>query len=177
MGLSLISFNPEDPSFNISRNPDFPEKAHNFIGTLGAYVSDLFLQLLGFASFLVPVMLGIYAFYWLTSRKVKSFGARAIGFILMTITLATALSVPSVMPFFRGEIPPGGVIGRLLADKLDETVSTAGSIVVLASSLLVSLFLATTFSFSWAIEKFGPSPRVLRPSKGSLLRLAGRAAR
>jgi len=63
VGLSLISFNPEDPSFNISRNPDFPEKVHNFIGTLGAYVSDLFLQMLGFASFLVPVMLGIYAFY------------------------------------------------------------------------------------------------------------------
>ena len=156
VGLSLISFNPEDPSFNISRNPDFPEKVHNFIGTLGAYVSDLFLQMLGFASFLVPVMLGIYAFYWLTSRKVKSFGARATGFILMTLTLATALSVLSVMPFFRGEIPPGGVIGRLLADKLDETVSTAGSIVVLASSLLVSLFLATTFSFSWVIAKFGP---------------------
>src|SRR5262245_45763475 len=76
VGLSLISFNPDDPSFNISRNPSFPDKAHNFIGTFGAYVSDLFLQVLGFASFLVPVMLGIYAFYWLTSRKVESFGAR-----------------------------------------------------------------------------------------------------
>ena len=32
VGLSLISFNPEDPSFNISRNPEFPDKAHNFIG-------------------------------------------------------------------------------------------------------------------------------------------------
>ena len=149
VGLSLISFNPDDPSFTISRNPEFPDKAHNFIGTLGAYVSDLFLQLLGFASFLVPVVLGIYAFYWLTSRKVDSIGARATGYILMTFTIAAALSVPSVMPFFRGEIPPGGVIGRLLADKLDETVSTIGSILLLASSLLISLFLATTFSFSF----------------------------
>jgi hypothetical protein len=29
-----------------------------------------------------------------------------------------------MMPLFRGEIPAGGLIGRLLADKLDETVST-----------------------------------------------------
>ena len=156
VGLSLISFNPDDPSFNISRNPEFPGKAHNFIGTFGAYVSDLFLQLLGFASFLVPIILGIYAFYWLTSRKVESFGARAVGFFLMTLTIATVLSVPSIMPLFRGEIPPGGVMGRLIADKLDESVSTAGSIIILASSFFVSLFLATTFSFSWTIAKFGP---------------------
>jgi S-DNA-T family DNA segregation ATPase FtsK/SpoIIIE len=80
VGLSLVSFSPQDPSFNISRNPDFPEKAHNFIGTLGAYVSDLCLQVLGFASFVLPVALGIYAFYWLTSRKVNAPLIRATGF-------------------------------------------------------------------------------------------------
>jgi len=156
IGLSLVSFNPEDPSFNISRNPDFPEKAHNFIGTMGSYVSDLFLQLLGFASFLLPIVLGIYAFCWLTSRKVEAFGARTAGFILMILTLATAFSVISFIPTFRGDIPAGGVVGLLLADKLDETVSTTGSIIILASTFLVSLFLTTTFSFSWAIAKFGP---------------------
>jgi S-DNA-T family DNA segregation ATPase FtsK/SpoIIIE len=156
VGLSLVSFNPQDPSFNISRNPDFPEKAHNFIGTLGAYVSDLCLQILGFASFVLPVVLGIYAFYWLTSRKVNAPLIRTTGFILLTLTLATALSVQPLVPLFRGEIPAGGMIGRLLADKLDETVNTGGTIVVLLSSLLISLFLATTFSFSWAIATFGP---------------------
>src|SRR5688572_11759203 len=98
VGLSLVSFHPQDPSFNISRSPDFPERAHNFIGTVGAYVADVFLQLLGFASFLVPIFLGIYAFHWLTSRKVEAFGVRTAGFALMTATLAAALSVSSVMP-------------------------------------------------------------------------------
>jgi S-DNA-T family DNA segregation ATPase FtsK/SpoIIIE len=156
VGLSLISFNPDDPSFNISRNPELPGKAQNFIGTFGSYIADVFLQLLGFASFLLPVFLGIYAFHWLTSRKVEAFAARAIGITLMILTLATVLSVISFVPTFRGEIPAGGAVGRVLADKLDETVSTAGSIIILASSLLISLFLTTTFSFSWAIAKFGP---------------------
>ena len=156
IALSLVSFSPDDPSFNISRNPDFPQRANNFIGTLGSYVSDLFLQLLGFASFLVPIILGIYAFCWLTSRKVEAFGARTAGFILMVLTLATGLSVISFIPTFRGDIPAGGVVGLLLADKLDETVSTTGSIIVLVVSFLMSLFLTTTFSFSWAIAKLGP---------------------
>jgi S-DNA-T family DNA segregation ATPase FtsK/SpoIIIE len=156
VGLSLISFNPSDPSFNISRNPDFPEKAHNFIGTIGAYVADIFLQLLGFASFLIPVFLGIYAFHWLTSRKVEAFGIRAVGFFLLMFTLASALSAANFLPLFRGEIPPGGVIGRLLADKLQEMLNTPGSIIVLVSLFLISLFLATTFSFTWAIETLGP---------------------
>src|SRR6185436_4720810 len=37
IGLSLISFNPDDPSLNISRNPAFAGKPANFIGTLGAF--------------------------------------------------------------------------------------------------------------------------------------------
>jgi S-DNA-T family DNA segregation ATPase FtsK/SpoIIIE len=156
IGLSLISFNPDDPSFNISRNPDFPEKAKNFIGTLGSYVADIFLQLLGFSSFLLPVFLGVYAFHWLTSRKVEAIVARMIGMLLMILTLATVFSVVSIIPSVRGSIPAGGVVGRILADKLDETVSTTGSIVILVASLLVSLFLTTTFSFSWAIAKFQP---------------------
>jgi DNA segregation ATPase FtsK/SpoIIIE, S-DNA-T family len=156
VGLSLVSFSPEDPSFNISRNPAFSQKPHNFIGTLGAYIADAFLQLLGFASFLLPVIIGIYAFHWLTSRKVQAFGFRMAGFFLMMLTIAAALSVFSIVPTFRGEIPAGGVIGRLLADKLDETVNTGGTIIILASSFLVSLFLATTFSFSWTMQKVGP---------------------
>jgi S-DNA-T family DNA segregation ATPase FtsK/SpoIIIE len=156
VGLSLISFNPADPSFNISRNPEFPQKAHNFIGTIGAYAADIVLQLFGLASFLLPVILGIYAFCWLTSRKVEAFVTRTIGLTLMVLTVATTLSVSSLIPLFHGEIPAGGMIGRLLADKLDETLNTPGSLVVLASSFLISLFLATTFSFSWAYQKLGP---------------------
>jgi S-DNA-T family DNA segregation ATPase FtsK/SpoIIIE len=162
VGLSLISFNPTDPSFNISRNPDFPGKAHNFIGTVGAYIADIFLQLLGFASFLIPVFLGIYAFHWLTSRKVEAFGVRATGFFLLMFTLASALSAFSFVPLFRGEIPPGGVIGRLLADKLQEMLNKPGSMIVLASLFLISLFLATTFSFTWAIETLGPRISFIR---------------
>ena len=156
VGLSLISFNPDDPSLNISRNPTFAGKPSNFIGAFGAYVADSFLQMLGFASFLLPIFLGIYAFHWLASRKVEAFGSRAAGMLLLTLTFATALSAAPWLLMFRGHIPPGGLIGRLLADKLDEMVNPTGSLVILLASFFISLFLATTFSFTWAMEKLRP---------------------
>src|ERR1051326_1167498 len=79
VGLSLISFNPDDPSFNISRNPQFAGKPANFIGVAGAYVADGFFQALGYSSFLLPIFLGIYAFHWLASRPVRSLGIRLTG--------------------------------------------------------------------------------------------------
>jgi S-DNA-T family DNA segregation ATPase FtsK/SpoIIIE len=154
--LSLISFNPDDPSFSISRNPSITAKPANFIGTLGAYIADVFLQLLGFSSFLLPTFLGFYAFHWLTSRKVEAFGSRASGMVLMTLTVAASFSALPWMPMFRSHIPAGGFLGRILADKLDELLNPAGTAVVLLTSFFVSLFLSTTFSFTWALEKLRP---------------------
>jgi len=134
----------------------FAGKPANFIGAFGAYVADGFLQMLGYASFLLPIFLGIYAFHWLASRKVEAFASRAAGMLLMTLTLATALSAAPWPLMFRGHIPGGGLIGRVLADKLDEMVNPAGSLVILLASLLISLFLATTFSFTWALAKLRP---------------------
>src|SRR5689334_25435843 len=67
VGLSLISFNVNDPSFNISRNPHLAGKPANFVGVIGAYTADALLQGFGYTSFLFPVFVGVYAFYWLAS--------------------------------------------------------------------------------------------------------------
>src|SRR5437870_11582360 len=41
LALSLVSFNPDDPSFNISRNPQFETKATNFAGVVGSHLAIL----------------------------------------------------------------------------------------------------------------------------------------
>src|SRR3972149_11790593 len=86
-GLSLVSFNPDDPSFNISRNPRFDPRPANFAGPLGSYLADISFQVLGFSSFFVPVFFGVYAFYWLASRPVPRFWTRLSGMVLMMFTV------------------------------------------------------------------------------------------
>src|SRR5687767_6200262 len=83
LGLSLISFNPDDPSFNISKNPNFDPRPANFVGVFGSYLADIFFQALGWSSFLIPIFLGVYAFYWLASWPVTSFGVRTAGMTLL----------------------------------------------------------------------------------------------
>ena len=50
IGLSLISFDASDPSFNISRNPRFDETPANLVGVVGSYSSDLLFQTVGYAA-------------------------------------------------------------------------------------------------------------------------------
>jgi S-DNA-T family DNA segregation ATPase FtsK/SpoIIIE len=149
-GLSLISFNPDDPSFNISNNPHFDPRPANFVGVVGAYGADVGFQLWGYPAFLIPVFVGIYAFYWLASWPVRNFGVRISGMILMVFTLSAAFSMTPSFPLVRGHVPPGGLIGTLLADMLEASMNPTGAAVVLVSAFLVSLFLATKFSFAWA---------------------------
>jgi S-DNA-T family DNA segregation ATPase FtsK/SpoIIIE len=176
--LSLISFNPDDPSFNISRNPHFDARPANFVGVVGAYFADAFFQLWGYSAFLVPVFLGVYAFYWLASWPVRSFGIRLSGMILLVLTLAASFSLAPSLPLIRGHLSAGGLFGTILADALEASLNPAGTIIVLVSAFLVSLFLATTFSFAWALGILKPRFRFVSAlSEQWVERLRRRAAR
>src|SRR6266516_1572841 len=156
LALSLVSFNPDDPSFNISRNPQFETKATNFAGVVGSYLADLVFQALGFSSFLIPIFLGVFAFYWLASWRVAYFGIRLSGMILMVLSISTAFSISPSFPRIRDHIRAGGAFGSLMADKLEASLNPAGSVVILTAGLLISLLLATTFSFAWAVTFLKP---------------------
>jgi S-DNA-T family DNA segregation ATPase FtsK/SpoIIIE len=156
LGLSLISFNPNDPSFNISRNVHFNDKPANFIGVIGAYTADATLQLFGYSSFFLPIFLGIYAFYWLASWPVQHFWIRLTGMTLMVFTVSSALAMLSFIPSVRGHIPAGGFVGKVVADALESALNPGGAGVVLLAALFVSLFFTTTFSFGWAIGVLKP---------------------
>jgi S-DNA-T family DNA segregation ATPase FtsK/SpoIIIE len=156
VGLSLVSFNAGDPSFNISINPRFETQPVNLIGVVGSYLSDLLFQSIGYAGFLLPVFLGIYAFHWLASWSIGNVGPRLAGMVLMTLTLATALALSPAVPRIDSQIPAGGGGGQLIAEQLSATLNPLGTVIVLISSFLVSLLLATTFSFAQTTSVLRP---------------------
>jgi len=156
LALSLVSFTPEDPSFNSLSSPILHGKPANFIGMVGAYLADVMIQLLGYASFLVPIFLGIYAFYWLASWPVRAVLSRLTGAILMIFTLATMLSWSTSFPLVHGQIPAGGLFGRILEDHLEALVNPAGAALLLITAFFVSLFLTTKFSFEWLLDILRP---------------------
>jgi len=155
-GLSLVSFDASDPSFNISRNARFDSAPANLIGVAGAYGSDLVFQTVGYAGFLIPIFLGLYAFQWFASASMDNVVPRVSGMFLMLSVLAAALSLTPVIPRIEGQLPPGGAAGLLLRDWLNATVNPLGTLIVLAAALLVSVLLSTTFTMTGAARVVGP---------------------
>ncbi len=159
--LSLISYSPHDVSFNVAGPaPHSSNPAFNWIGLAGAYNADLLFQGLGYAAFLLPIGLVVVGIRWFQGRKVAAAEAKLAGFLLLVLSLCSLAALAPV-PSVRGTLPPGGVVGTILAGMLRAGFNPIGANLVALASLCVALFLTTKFSFSGAGSWLaGPLDRV-----------------
>ncbi len=67
--LCLISYHPQDPSWNSVTGA---AHAHNLTGLAGSYTADLCFQLLGLSAFSLPVLLWMLAWKWIRSDHYSS---------------------------------------------------------------------------------------------------------
>ncbi|NYF77840.1 DNA translocase FtsK [Granulicella arctica] len=152
--LALATYTPTDPSLNTvggyatgSAHP-----AHNWTGIFGAYLADALLQLIGVAAFFLPIVLGRIGYCWLRSRQAGSPVARSIGLGLWIVFAPAAIGLLPGHILWRQALPIEGATGRLLADSMVHFLNLPGACIVLALMVAVSLYLATTFTFSTASE-------------------------
>ena len=83
--LALASYSPLDPSLNSASVLTGTHVARNWIGVVGAIVSDLLLQVFGIGAFLLPVFFGVMGTRWFASRKVQSPIAKTMGGIWLIV--------------------------------------------------------------------------------------------
>jgi S-DNA-T family DNA segregation ATPase FtsK/SpoIIIE len=146
--LALASYRPTDPSFNTVGAMGRP--AHNWIGLLGASLSDVLLQLEGVAAFLIPVMLGVLGWTWLRSRPAGSLGAKVSGvFLYLVFAPAIFGLIPGHLRWMHA-LPVEGLTGRLVVDFLVQYLNFPGAAIVIVSMVVIALYLSTTFSFNTA---------------------------
>ncbi len=152
--LSLVSYRPTDPSSNTVGGLE----AHNWIGVLGAWVSDLLLQIEGVTAFCVPLLVGGLGWAWLKSRAAGSPGAKAIG-VALCLVFGPALAglVPGHAHFLNG-LPIAGVVGLLVSGALVAWLNLPGAFVVAICAVAIAIYLSTTFSFNsareWLVVRF-----------------------
>src|SRR5271170_2898078 len=150
--LALVSYRPTDPSLNTVGGYAIGRPAHNWTGLVGAWISDLLLQLEGLTAFCLPLLAGALGWTWLRSRPAGSPGAKLIGIVLcMIFAPALAGLVPGHLHFMYG-LPIEGLVGRLAADTLVQWLNFPGACVVAVSMVAIALYLSTTFSFNTARE-------------------------
>jgi DNA segregation ATPase FtsK/SpoIIIE, S-DNA-T family len=150
--LALVSYRPTDPSLNTVSGYVNVRPAHNWTGIVGAWISDLLLQIEGLTAFCLPVLGGALGWAWLCSRPAGSPGAKLIGIVLcLVFGPALAALLPGHLHFMNG-IPIEGLTGRLASDALVHWLNYPGACVVAVSMVAIALYLSTTFSFNTARE-------------------------
>ena len=143
--LSLVSYYPQDPSWNAVSGVARPR---NLTGFAGAYISDFCFQMLGFAAYGLPILLWMLAWKWIRSSPIDAAPVKLSGCVLLLLSTCTAISIAGDWRPFAGAFPAGGVIGILLADYSKRSLNPAGTIIVTATCLIVAVYLISTFSMA-----------------------------
>lgn len=148
--LALASYSPLDPSLNTASAMGGNESTHNWIGRVGALISDGLLQIFGIAVFSQPVMLGALGLRWFRSRNINSPVEKALGaLVLLIFTPALIALLPGHVRWLNA-ISIEGVLGRIFGDFLIHYFNLIGAYLVSLSVIAAALYLCTTFSFTTA---------------------------
>jgi DNA segregation ATPase FtsK/SpoIIIE, S-DNA-T family len=152
MLLSLVSYHTQDPSWDTAAE----SQPLNLIGYPGSYAADLLFQAFGATAFLFPLLLFLLAWKWIHSEALEGGIAKLAGAVLLTMGASAGLAfLPWRM--FGGAIRMGGTAGYLLARYLLGTLNLAGAIVAILTSVVVSVYLVSSFTVAKAMEWFsGP---------------------
>ena len=143
---ALVSYQPSDPSL-FSSVADSNVRPKNWVGRLGASYADGTFQFFGFASIVLPL-----AFFGIGVRRFQSkpIGAtrlRAIGLVLVFLTLAPLSHLVFGRPhFFGGGLDGGGFVGDTIGNALISAVNGPGATILLLAGLLIGILLATSLS-------------------------------
>ncbi|MDI9612281.1 MAG: DNA translocase FtsK 4TM domain-containing protein [Acidobacteriota bacterium] len=162
--LCLLTHHSGDHSLNtLSSAPTVANKA----GRLGALVSDLLYQALGFASFLLLVPLTVVSWKLVFGRPFKEPCLRAFGYLLLIVGSAALLEL---LPFPEGsfDFHPGGFVGVLTGGLLLPNLNRTGTFIVLVGALVLGILAATPFTLAGGFSRF--ELRIRQPRPG----LAGR---
>ncbi|MGQ9508511.1 MAG: DNA translocase FtsK [Thermodesulfobacteriota bacterium] len=144
--LSLLSYDPIDPSF-FSYTSSKTREIHNWMGIVGAYLSSLLFQGFGFPSFLIPLVLVLYALSVIFRWEWKFLGLKCMGWIILLLSLSSLSSLwMKPLHLYRQEIVGGGVIGEILSRTLIQYFNLPGATILLTAFIVLAFILGTGIS-------------------------------
>ncbi len=125
----------------------------NWCGILGRYVSDFFIQVFGFFSYLVPVVAVLYVLF-------RSGRLGKVKFISTLLVIFSAILIFSSFHLSKSHYPyvenPGGALGEVLFSSLSRYLGRAGYYALSLSALFVALVPWIRFPSSF-LRKVPPS--------------------
>ena len=152
--IAISSYNSLDQSLNtISDRP-----TQNYLDEPGAYIADIFVQLFGTVSILIPVIIILFGFYKII-KKINKFWFKIFSLIIGVSLLAAS---------FNKGFGNGGIIGSLITNEIEATIYklsiSFNSDLFQIKSFVNSVYIALG-SFGGLLITFG-----ILPTKGSVIK-------
>ncbi len=144
--ISLVTHEGTDPVWFFTTNATHPPA--NFVGRVGAFLSEFSFQLFGYAAYLLPAVLGVVGWHYFWCQTPDAAYTKAVGAILLMACASAFLSlVLGSTEIAAKTFDAGGSIGAGLGSALAEYLNRTGSIIVLLTLIMLSVILSTQFSF------------------------------
>jgi len=153
--MALFSFDPADPGWS---QTGYQTPIRNLGGAVGAYLSDLLLNLFGIISYSLPFVIAIIG--WLLFQKYHrliqldylTLGLKFIGFIMFYIGITSIASMNFDDIFY---FSAGGILGDVLSNSLIPYFSFVGSTLLFLTFCSAGFVLLTGVSLIKFIDDVG----------------------
>ncbi|NQY62505.1 MAG: DNA translocase FtsK 4TM domain-containing protein [Alteromonadaceae bacterium] len=153
--LVLFSFDPADPGWS---QTGYQTPVRNLGGSVGAYLSDLLLNLFGLIAYTLPFVMAITG--WLLFQKYHrlmqldylTLGLKFIGFIMLYIGVTSIASMNFDDVFY---FSAGGILGDVLSQSFLPYFSFVGSTLLFLMLFLSGFVLLTGLSWLNFIDNVG----------------------
>ena len=155
--LCLVSYHPQDPSF--TRFVVDGKVTHNFTGYIGSYAADSLIRLLGFGSFLLPLILLLCSFKYFLRPSFAIKSGRLLGFFFFVLAFAglMAIILNGDITIYGETLQAGGIIGALIIRLLLYCFNVAGTYIVLILVFIVTLISLVEFSLVSVAQRVSQS--------------------
>ncbi|MEO8053320.1 MAG: DNA translocase FtsK 4TM domain-containing protein, partial [Acidobacteriota bacterium] len=143
--ISLVSYNPFDPSWNTATSA---VKPFNLMGRVGATLADFLLQAFGFAAYAIPILTLVLGWNWVRSVPIHTAWAKLAGSVVLMAASCAAFGFARNWHPIADSLPSGGVVGGLLADSLVTSMNLTGAAMFTGVCWILGLYLVSTFEMS-----------------------------
>ena len=147
--IALASYTPTDPAWFF--NDAESASVSNFAGPVGAFLAEASFQVAGYSAFLLPVVLGVVGWNYFWCKKIQASYTKLVGAALLVGCAAALLSLAfSAFDNSSRQFSAGGAIGDWFAAVCSSFLNRTGATILLLTLMMLSVILATHFSFGRA---------------------------
>lgn len=148
--FSVVSYTPSDPSF-FNSSPD--RSVENYGGRIGAHVSAILFNLIGYSSYVLLLYMLFITIFFLFNKKIENVITKSLGYLLLLISFSCLIS--SVNPYVKidgVETKSGGIIGYLINEFFQSEIKPFFTVLLFLALIIVSLILIAKLSLGMIMK-------------------------